>query len=152
LVNCDSSSLAAHDYAYREQSLVNSKPDPIMSHQPVRVPFSAPHVLGDKWSGIPLFGPVTVIEEGSQDPPVSPSAPLQRVVMEFKKDGRVVLTLDSSTNDIDILNVNTWEGTVKERQNFLTQVGNYSWVMRFYAVGNTSPETFYYGNLEVVKL
>tara|TARA_R110000772_G_scaffold101872_1_gene202464 strand:+ start:28 stop:381 length:354 start_codon:yes stop_codon:yes gene_type:complete len=110
----------------------------------VRINLSS-HVLGDKWVGIPVIGPILV--NGSQ-----PASTLARVRMQFNL-GTNTFTLDSDVgSEIAISNATTWEATVAQTQSFLTVAGQWSWSMQFYATGDTNPQTFYYGTFLVEEI
>lgn len=106
----------------------------------------APVKRGDKWRGVPTIGPVLV--NG-----IVPSFPLARVRAQFKRSGQLGMTLDSNGNGdhpIVIHTPETWFASIPPIQPLPLGAGSWEWDMEFYAEGDTAPETYYYGVLEVI--
>ena len=100
------------------------------------------HVLGDKWQGIPVIGPILVNA-------AQPAVTLARVVMTLIQTGATTVTLDSDISGITISNATTWEVTIPQLQTFVTTAGDWDWNIQFYSTGDTNPQTYYYGVLKV---
>lgn len=104
------------------------------------------HKRGDLWPGITRIGPVRI-----NDAP--PALALARVRMQFRK-GKYLFTLDSEnaeTRDapITITDAASWDVTVPEVAEFLTDPGVWAWDMEFYQTGKAAPLTLYQGTLTV---
>ena len=92
-------------------------------------------------SGKIIIGPILI--DGLQ-----PSLALDRVVMNFRKSGKVE-SLDSSTAGITITNASTWQAEIPAFESVLTTSGNWSWDLAFYSTGELTPLTLYYGTIIV---
>jgi hypothetical protein len=92
-------------------------------------------------SGKIILGPILI--DGAQ-----PSLTLARVVMSFRKAGKIG-SLDSSTTGIAITNATTWEAEIPAFESILVSSGVWSWDLAFYSTGETVPLTLYYGTIPV---
>ena len=105
-----------------------------------------PAVRGDKWQGIPTIGPVLV--NG-----VAPTLPLARIRMQFRKAGKLGMTLDTQPGEgiypIQISNAATWFAHIPKVQPLPLESGDWEWDMEFYEGTDTAPLTFYEGVLVV---
>lgn len=105
-----------------------------------------PAVRGDKWQGIAAIGPVLM--DAAQ-----PTFPLARIRMQFRRAGRLGMTLDSDGGDgvypITISNATTWLAHIPEVQPLPLDAGTWEWDMEFYAGEDTAPLTLYAGSLTV---
>lgn len=113
---------------------------------PVQIPLDS-HYRGDKWVGIPVIGPVVV--NG-----VTPSGALSRIRMHLVHPTGAVFRMDSDAGEdpdapIVIDDSATWEAHVPEVQNFVQLAGQWKWDMEFYEGSDTSPQTLYFGSLNV---
>lgn len=104
------------------------------------------HKLGDRWVGISSIGPVTINSS-------TPSNSLTRIVLTFKKSHhqRVVYDSSESGSPITITNASTWEASVAEIDEFLSESGDWNWDMAFYESSKTNPLTLYKGTLSVLS-
>jgi hypothetical protein len=116
-----------------------------MSNLPIKVDLE-PAVRGDKWQGVASIGPVLINDE-------QPTFPLARIRVQFRRAGKLGMTLDSAPADgefpITISNAETWFAYVPEIQPLPLDAGDWEWDMEFWADGDDAPLTFYYGVLKV---
>ena len=107
-----------------------------------------PAVRGDKWQGIPAIGPVLI--NG-----VAPTFPLSRLRMQFRKAGKLGMTLDSVPGEgiypIQISNAATWLAHIPVVQPLPLDAGDWEWDLEFYAGTDTAPLTLYKGVLSVTQ-
>ena len=103
---------------------------------------------GDRWQGISSIGPVLV--NGA-----APATPLTRVRIQFRKSGKLGITLDSEESEgvhpIEISDAETWLIHIPEIQPLPLSPGLWDWDAEFYEGDDVAPQTFYEGTMLVVE-
>ncbi len=107
------------------------------------------HRSGDHWPGISSIGPILI--NGAQ-----PDADLARVQMLLKHVHGDLFRLDSESDPapdaaITIDNAETWAASIPALDDFLTEVGKWTWEMKFFKQGQEAPLTLYVGQFDVIR-
>ena len=100
---------------------------------------------GDRWQGIAAIGPV-LIDGGT------PASPLARVRMQFRRGGKLGVTLDSQSGDFQIIisNPETWLASIPPNGRSLPlETGSWQWDAEFWQGDDLAPVTLYKGTMVI---
>ena len=101
---------------------------------------------GDRWQGIAAIGPVII--DGSQ-----PASPLSRIRLQFRRGGRLGVSLDSQPGGsftIVISNAESWSANIPPNGGSLPlETGTWQWDAEFWGEGDAAPLTLYRGTVVI---